>query len=138
MVNMTSWFVETIKVQSKLSNNEIPVGPTLPENGAYSGHAFASPFPGVVVVTGGDSVGTEKQSLIIRSQSYFIEIFVIVGPELNYPRHLHSSTGFKIGNDSVVIVAGGEGTRTCEIYNGGMPEAGWFEGMKINIASVDS
>ena len=113
--------------------NYLSVGPSLPENGAYSGHAVASPFPGAVVVTGGAGVGTERQFLIIRSQSNFIDIFVIVGPELNYPRHLHSSTGFKIGNDSVVIVAGGEGTRTCEIYNGGEPEAGWFEGLKINI-----
>ena len=111
--------------------NQLPLGPTLPENGGYTGHAVASPFPGVVVVTGGDSVVTERQSLIIRSQSDFIEIFVIVGPELNYPRHLHSSTGFKIGNDSVVIVAGGEGTRTSEIYNGGVPEAGWFEGIYV-------
>ena len=111
------------------------IGPTLPQNinGAYSGHSIAShTIPSQLIITGGMGTVTPKQSLIINPNSDLDHFGMTIGYDLNHLRTMHGSASFQIGDDSVVVIAGGsseDASNTCEI----LYEDGWTEGMKYFI-----
>ena len=72
---------------------------------------------------------TPKQSLIINPNSDLDHFGMTIGEDLKYLRTMHGSASFQIGDDPVVVIAGGsteDASNTCEILN----KEGWIEGMK--------
>ena len=80
---------------------------------------------------------TPKQSLIINPNSDLDHFGMTIGEDLNHLRTMHGSASFQIGDDPVVIVAGGinrDSSNTCEI----LYEDGWKEGMKNHFITFNT
>ena len=78
---------------------------------------------------------TPKQSLIINPNSDLDHFGMTIGEDLNLLRTMHGSASFQIGDDPVVVIAGGsteDASNTCEILN----EDGWMEGTYDNSLHV--